>query len=63
MPDNIQTFYAFPQNEPYVNADEYHLTEVFKNIIANAVSALHKREAFRIRLSRSKELMKQTMEL
>ncbi|MFR5073216.1 MAG: sensor histidine kinase, partial [Bianqueaceae bacterium] len=43
MPDNIQTFYAFPQNEPYVNADEYHLTEVFKNIIANAVSALHKK--------------------
>ncbi len=43
IPEKIQIIYDFPASEPFVNADEYHLTEVFKNIIANAVSALQKK--------------------
>lgn len=43
MPEQIQIFYDFPAKEPLIHADEYHLTEVFKNILANAVSALQRK--------------------
>ena len=43
MPEQIQILCDFPPKEPLVHADEYHLTEVFKNILANAVSALQRK--------------------
>lgn len=46
IPDNIKIRLDIPVNEPFINADEYHLIEALTNIITNSVNALCKKEHF-----------------